>query len=174
MHHVSIPSVVSIGGMGRPDLLRALDERNVHLNHAAKTLFEDRRFTTFDRQQIIQIVALSVADLGLDAGGTYGQITARAMDAGLVECPLETAPHLRMQFLDQAEGSHKPRTTHKGAPSGSITVASAPLDDRDETAKGFYLRCIDGVFWLRGYWSSHDHVWSPEDVLVFSSGRRPD
>jgi hypothetical protein len=47
-------------------------------------------------------------------------------------------------------------------------VASRPLDESEETPKGFYLRRNDGVLWLRGYWSHAGHLWSPEDLLVFS------
>ena len=43
-----------------------------------------------------------------------------------------------------------------------------PLDDTDETPKGFYLRRIDGVPWLRGYWSWPGHLWSPEDRRLFA------
>jgi hypothetical protein len=77
-----------------------------------------------------------------------------------------------MQFLDQPEGVDALPLTGRRAPRGSITVASLPLDDSDETPKGFYLRCMDGVLWLRGYWSSPGHMWSPEDVLVFSVATR--
>jgi hypothetical protein len=87
---------------------------------------------------------------------------------GLTECPLELGPHLRLQFLDQPDGTDGMPLTHGRAPPGSITVASPPLDDRDETAKGFYLRRVDAVLWLRGYWSWPGHVWTPEDVLVFA------
>jgi len=73
-----------------------------------------------------------------------------------------------MQFLDQPEGSAGFSATQHRAPPGSITIASSPLDDSDETPKGFYLRRIDGVLWLRGYWSWPGNIWRPEDVLVFS------
>jgi hypothetical protein len=72
-----------------------------------------------------------------------------------------------MLFLDQREGAAV-STAREGAPPGAITVASSPLDDSDETPKGFYLRRADGVLWLRRYWSSSGHIWSPEDVLVFA------
>ncbi|NUP08117.1 MAG: hypothetical protein HOW73_18880 [Polyangiaceae bacterium] len=122
------------------------------------------------QSQVIEISARSVADLGFDSGATYGQITARALESGLAECPLELGPHLRMQFLDQPEGAAGAPTTHGRAPPGSITVASPSLDDTDETPKGFYLRRIDGALWLRGYCSWQGHIWSPEDVFVFARG----
>jgi hypothetical protein len=138
------------------------------LNPAAEALFEDHRFNTLTRSTIIEIACPSVADLGFAEGATYDQLAAGALKRGLVECPVELGPHLRLQYLDQPEGSIGfPATKHR-APPGSITIASFRLDDRDETPKGFYLRCIEGVLWLRGYWSSLDNLWRPEDVLVFA------
>lgn len=163
-----VPGSVRIGGMDKRGLLQALRERNVQLNQAAEALFEDRRFTPLSRTRVIEIAALSVADLGFADGATYDQLIARALASGWGECPLELGPHLRLQFPDQAEGSVGfPATKHR-APPGSIAVASAPLDDLDETPKGFYLRRIEGVLWLRGYWSHPGHVWRPEDVLVYA------
>jgi hypothetical protein len=165
-----LPSAVRVGGMDKRELVQTLREHNVQLNQAAETLFDDRRFTPLGQSQIIEIAVLSVADLGFGEGATYEQLTARALESGLVECPLELGPHLRVQFLDQPEGSAGfPATKHQ-APPGSITVASSPLDDCYETPKGFYLRRINGVLWLRGYRSWPGHIWSPEDVLVLSRG----
>jgi len=166
-----VPSAVRIGGMGKAELLQALRERNVHLNHAAETLFDDRRFTLLGRRQVVEIASVSVADLGFEEGAAYAQLVARALEFGLVECPLELGPHLRMQFAGQPDVAGGTSTTHGRAPPGSITVASSPLDDADETPKGFYLRRVDGVSWLRGYSSWPGHVWSPEDVLVFARRR---
>ena len=53
------------------------------------------------------------------------------------------------------------------APSGSITVASIPLREDDEYPKGFYLRVVDGVPWLRGYRCTEQHNWSADDWLLF-------
>jgi len=159
---------VRIGGADRLALLQALRDHNIELNQAANDLFADHRFVPDSESRVIEITARSVADLGFDSGATYDQITARALESGLAECPLELGPHLRMQFLDQPEGAFGVPTTHGRAPPGGLTVASSPLDDTDETPKGFYLRRVDGMLWLRGYWSWPGHIWSPEDVLVFS------
>lgn len=163
-----MPSTVRVGGVGRAELLQALRDHNVQLNQAAEALFEDHRFVPDSKEHVFEITLVSVAELGFGVGATYGQITARAMESGLSECPLELGPHLRILFLDQPEGAAEKSTAREGAPPGAITVASCPLDDRDETPKGFYLRRVDGVLWLRGYWSSSGHIWSPADVLVFA------
>lgn len=167
----SLPPIVGIGALTRPALLAALRAHGIQLNPAAEALFEDPRFTTLPQHHLVPIAARSVAELGFDHGATYAQLIERAHAAGLLECPLELGPHLRTQFLDQPDEAAAGPLTHGRAPPGSITVASAPLDDTDATPKGFYLRHADGVLWLRGYWSSSDHHWSPDDVFIFS--KRP-
>jgi hypothetical protein len=166
----SVPSPVRVGGVDKPALLQALRARRVQLNKAAEDLFADQRFTLAAAGQVIEIVSRSVADLGFRDGADYAQLVRRASAEGWTECPLELGPHLRLQFVDQADSADGLPLTHGRAPTGSITVASAPLDETDETPKGFYLRRVDGVLWLRGYWSWPGHVWSPEDVLVWRAG----
>ena len=165
-----LPSAVRVGGMEKRELVQVLREYNIQFNQAAEALFEDRRFTLLSQSKVVEIAPVSVAALGFAEGATYQQLTARAFESGLVECPLELGPHLRVQFLNQPEGSAGLPETHHLAPFGAITVASTPLDDCDGTPKGFYLRRMDGVLWLRGYWSWPGHIWNPEDVLVFSRG----
>lgn len=36
-------------------------------------------------------------------------------------------------------------------PQGAVNVATPVLSDDDEFPKGFYLRVVDDVPWLRGY-----------------------
>jgi len=160
------PVTVRIGGLDAPSLLHSLNRFGARLNRAASILFQHPHFTTLERPHVVDIAYRSVAALGFSEGATYRQIVGRALEAGLTECPLELGPHLRMQFPDQLE---VPATATSGrAPPGSITIASCPLDDAEPTPKGFYLRSLGGVSWLRGYWSPHDHVWAATDVLVFS------
>jgi hypothetical protein len=163
-----MPTVVRIGGMEKPELLRALRTAKVQMNRAAEALFEDPRFTPSNRQAVVEIARLSVAELGFGDGGTYPQLVARALASGLTECPLELGPHLRLQFADQSEVADATPAPRGMAPPGAITVASAPLDDRYETPKGFYLRHVGGVLWLRGYWASPADVYNPHDVFVFT------
>jgi hypothetical protein len=115
----------------------------------------------------MEIVELSAASLGLHNGATFAQIIENAVGIGLAYCPLEVGPHLRLQFTDQSEGRLGQPLSQHCAPPGSVTVASAPLTDDNDTPKGFYLRRIEGVLWLRGYRSSPEHNWSPADRFAF-------
>ena len=155
--------------MTKSELLSQLESARVRLNEAAQVLFADDRFTTSPASSLVEIVELSVANLGFGSGGaTFDQIVAQATAVGLSLCPLELGPHFRLQYADQPEGSlGKPASQHR-APPGSITVASGLLANDDDTPKGLYLRRIEGVLWLRGYRSWPGHVWSPDDVFAFS------
>ena len=163
---------VRSGGADKAELLARLEAAGVLLNEAARTLFADPRFTTSAEAGPVHVVAASVADLGLPEGSTFATLVERAVAQGLSLCPLELGPHLRLQLLDQPEGAiGQPVTKHR-APPGSLTLASAPIAEDEETPAGFYLRRIEGVPWLRGYRSWPGHRWCPEDILVFN--RPPD
>jgi hypothetical protein len=158
---------VEIGGVSKATLRAALAEAGVQLNAAAEALFADPRFTVAPQRQPIRITALSVADLGLTTGATAPEIAAAARARGWSDCPLELGSHLCLRRVLPPEAADARPPTPGTAPPGAFTIASAPLDDDDETPKGFYLRRVDGVDWLRGYRSWDGHPWHPDDVFVF-------
>ena len=163
----TVDRTVRVGGMSKRELLAELQSNGIQLNEYARILFAHSEFTTSPVISKIATIELAVANLGYARGATIARIHERATELGLTLCPLELGPHLRLQLLDQPEGhlGHPP-SRHR-APPGSITVASRQLTNDHDTPKGFYLRRIDGVLWLRGYRSAPDDIWSPEDRLVF-------
>ena len=98
----------------------------------------------------MQIVERTVGGLGFPDGATLSQLFEAAAEHGLRPCPPATGPHLRLSTLGQ-EAAPDSIMSNGRAPSGSVTIASTPLRDDDEYPKGFYLRVVDGVPWLRGY-----------------------
>ncbi len=161
--------IVQIGGLTKSELLEKLQADSISLNRYADLLFADDRFTTCETAGSLTTVELSTADLGFPDGATMPQIRSAAFELGLRLCPLELGPHLRLQMQDQPEGKGllgSAAKTHQ-APDGSITIASAPLTEDHEVPKGFYLRNIDGVLWLRGYVADDTHVWNGHDRFVF-------
>jgi hypothetical protein len=161
------PRVVRCGAVSRVDLLERLARAGVNLNDYARILFESDGFVTSGEAFTVSIVETSPAGLGLAVGMTLPRIVDAAMARGLRPCPLELGPHLRLQYLDQAEPATVRPQDRNRAPLGSLTVVSAPLVDEDDFPRGFYLRRINGTPWLRGYRCSMDFEWQPEDRLVF-------
>lgn len=131
----------------------------------------DQRFTTSLTRTLVEAVQLRVAELGLPGGGRFAQIVRRAARRGLDVCPLELGRHLRLALLHQPESVSEKPAARGRAPVGSITIASGELSSDDNLPKGFYLRRIRGVLWLRGYRSWADHFWSPEDEFVLVRSR---
>ena len=160
--------IARIGGVPKAELLAKLEVARVRLNEAAQTLFADARFTTSPLTSFVEAVHVSVGALGFPDGATFARVVERAATDGLFLCPLELGPHLRLQFTDQQEGSLGQPASQHCAPPGSVTLASAPLAEDDETPKGFYLRRIEGALWLRGYRSWPGHHWNPQDIFVFT------
>lgn len=159
--------LVRVGGLSKSELLGRLQDADVLLNEAARRLFSDARFITSPESSIVQAVQMSVAALGFPEGAMFSELVAGARSRGLQTCPLELGPHLRLQFPEQAEGAVGQAATRGCAPPGSVTVASEPLAEDDETPRGFYVRRIEGKLWLRGYRSWPGHRWSPQDVVMF-------
>ena len=164
---IELPRFVHIGGMTKAELLAELHQNGVHLNQIAQDIFAHSDFTTSETRSILVTVEVAVGELGHKRGARIAQVFASAADRGLTMCPLELAPHLRLQFMDQPEGycGHPP-SEHR-APPGSLTIASPPIVTEDGASLGFYLRRISGELWLRGYRSPAEHVWSPDDYFVF-------
>lgn len=162
-----IPRRVRIGGVDKTRLLAMLRDAGVRLNEAAERLIADRRFTTRARSAIVEPIRITVGALGFEQGALFDEIARRAASHGLALCPPELGPHLRLQHLDQAEGRVGADARRHRAPPGSLTIASAPLGEDADEPRGLYLRRIEGVPWLRGYFASPDHLWSPEDAFVF-------
>jgi hypothetical protein len=158
---------IQVGGVTKRELLAAFERNEIKLNDAARTLFAHDGFCTSETAYSVEIFELTAAELGHADGATIDRIFESAGEIGLTTCPLELAPHLRLQFLNQAEGSVAQPATRHQAPPGSITVASKPLTEDVDVPRGFYLRRIEGALWLRGYFSGKEHVWRPEDHFVF-------
>ena len=54
----------------------------------------------------LDLVALTLKDLGLDCNADYLEISLRAKEVGFVRVPREGGPQLRLQYLDQPEGEN--------------------------------------------------------------------
>jgi hypothetical protein len=161
-----VTRTVEIGGLSKSQLLKNLQQCSILMNEYGERLFSDDKFTISDTKYSLKTVELTVMDLGFLDGATTEQLFKRANELGLELCPLELGPHLRLEYLDQPEdNSGMPQKNQ--APSGSITIASEKLTEDDDFPKGFYLRRINGVLWLRGYIADHLHVWKPEDHFIF-------
>lgn len=156
---------VAIGALSRAELRTALSTRSIRLNVHAETMLDSQLFDDH-HARIITVTERTVADLGRPRGASLTDIFELGQRQGLLLCPADTGPYLRLALTNQVASTDVVISAGK-APNGSLTVASEPLSDYDEYPKGFYLRVVDGHAWLRGYRCDDQHIWSPEDRFVF-------
>jgi hypothetical protein len=159
--------VVAVGGMTKGELLDRLRSNSIALNRYAEMIFDSDCFTTSKEKSRVSTIELEVQGLGFPQGATLADILATAATAGLGCCPLELAPHIRLQYVDQPEGATGQAARPHQTPPGAIIIVSAPLEEEDDFPRGFYLRRIDGVLWLRGYCAPITHIHAPDEHFLF-------
>ncbi len=103
-------------------LLVALLEGECDVSPWSRQALENPSFPVVVAETTIDIVVVSMLELGFaaDEFATIDAVYARAKQMGFETCPVETAPQLRLQFLDQPNWS-------TGARLGSFFVASEPF-----------------------------------------------
>jgi hypothetical protein len=153
--------------MEKDQLFAQLKGAGILMNESALTLLSSEKFTTSAVSRLLVVIELSVRSLGYAQGAAMPDLQNKAVSLGFCLPPIAVGPYLRLQYLDQPEGCWGHPVTKHRAPPGSLTIASVPLSEDDEFPKGFYLRRIEGTLWLRGYRSGPEHVYDPDDRLVF-------
>lgn len=158
---------VEVGGLTKSQLLQKLQQNSILMNKFGERLFADDKFTISEKIYSVRTVELTVCDLGFPEGATIPRVYKKANQVGLKLCPLELGPYLRLKYLDQPEGySGKPSWRHR-SPYGAVKIGSEILSEDVDFPKGFYLRRIEGVLWLRGYIADDLHTLDPDDHIIF-------
>jgi hypothetical protein len=105
----------------------------------------------------LDLVVLSVADLGFKSSARYADICAKAIELGLELCPAEVGPALRLQYGDQPKGEW-------------LRIAMEAITDRGGGLHIFRVEHDDVGLWLIGADGRPGDVWSAGRRFVF--GRR--
>lgn len=157
---------VHFGGVPRAEMRTRLQRAGVQLNDHAEILLQQAVVDASVGRSVV-VVERSVAELGLNDGGTLSAVFSAAEARGLALVPMEAAPWIRLATLSQQNAPDDVISAHR-APTGSVTIASAPITDDVEFPKGFYLRVIGDVVWLRGYRCDATYEFGPEQVFLFA------
>lgn len=102
----------------------------------------------------IDIIVLTVAELGFPNGATCKDIYAKALSLGLQLCPAEVGPQLRLQYMDQPKGEW-------------ILIGMEPITDSDGNLKVFNVEHDGSVRWLRGIGGNPVNFWVGYDRWAF-------
>lgn len=145
---------IEIGGKTSSRLQAELKGKGFRVSDYAQDLLESRDFKTLKNSQDIDLVRLTVKDLGFDRYATTDQIYKRAQELGLELCPAEVGPHLRLSYTDQPLGEW-------------IVIGMKQIADRSGYPSVFRLRRDGDDLWLDVHFALPDDRWYPRDGFVF-------
>lgn len=86
------------------DFLDAFKQVGCRVSDWARDILGKPAFQAASEETEVDLVVLTVRELGFSEGATYAKICERAQELGLELCPPEVGPQLRLQYMDQPEG----------------------------------------------------------------------
>jgi len=105
-------------------------------------------------KKTLELVVMSVKELGFPDGARYEQICAVAETFGLELCPAEVGPYLRLQYKDQPEGEW-------------LVIAMEAIKDSGGSLGVFSVYRFGGDRWLGASYGRPDYFWYGDRRFVF-------
>jgi hypothetical protein len=148
---------ITIGGLGKEQLIQRLSEAGIQFNKYANTLFEHPQFSPPSKVEKVKLVKVTLSDLRLKDTCSAEEFSNQATMLGLKMCPLYLAAFLRLEYLNQPDGPY-------------LTIASQKLNEDENFPNGFYLRNFENALWLRGYRADGFSDWPGSNEFIFIAG----
>jgi hypothetical protein len=148
---------VTLGTYKGVNALRAaLDAARVRVGDSADEILGRPGFAFSQTRTDVDLVVVSLAELGFNDSTSLADIYRRAGELGLELCPAEVAPLLRLQYADQPIGEFlnvamRPVETYGGQPI-ALSVANAgtgPLLLGGEAHPDFLLNWMAKLVFVR-------------------------
>ncbi|MFA4999001.1 MAG: hypothetical protein WC514_03200 [Candidatus Paceibacterota bacterium] len=141
------------------DFRKSLKDNGFNIGDWANNILGKPSFKTVTEETEVDLVKVTVADLGFKKGARRDQIYDRAKDLGLELCPPEVGPQLRLQYRDQ--------------PNGEWALIGMELITGSGGGLGvFGVGCDYSGLWLIGGWGFPGGVWGPDCLWVFCLPRK--
>ncbi|OGE44067.1 hypothetical protein A3B45_05235 [Candidatus Daviesbacteria bacterium RIFCSPLOWO2_01_FULL_39_12] len=147
---------LEIGGKSKQQLVAEMKQQGINIYEYAQQMIDSPDFTTLPQKDDIDLVRLTVQDLGLKGTPTTDEVYAKAGELGLDLCPAEVGPHLRLKDTNQPLGEW-------------YFIGMKQIADRVGYPGVFYLARDGDGLWLSDGWARPDDVaWSPGHEFVFA------
>ena len=133
-------------------LRKALEESGARIRDWAGDILNKTKLSK--SKQSLDLVVLSVKELGFPQGAQLKDIYEAAKNQGLDLCPAEVGPQLRLQYTDQPNGEW-------------LIIAMEPINDSVGVLSLFNVERDGGVRWLHADYGLPDNFWYADGRLVF-------
>jgi len=133
-------------------LRKALEESGARIGNWGGDILNKTKLSK--SKQSLDLVVLSVKELGFPQGAELKDIYEAAGNQGLDLCPAEVGPQLRLQYLDQPSGEW-------------LIIAMEPISDSDGDLSLFFVGLSDDGRWLGACCGSPDYHWGAGYRFVF-------
>ena len=129
------------------DFRKTLKKAGCKISDWANDILGKPDFSVAATKEIeVDLVVVSVAELGFPDGATRKQIYAKAQELGLELCPPEVGPQLRLQYKDQPNGEW-------------LLIGMEPISVSDGNLDVFGVERLGVARWLLGFYDRTDDVW---------------
>lgn len=145
---------ISIEGITKQQLLQRLIAVGIQFNKYAHDLFNHSQFSPPSKNEQVELVKVTLSDVGLNNPSSYLELINRVSTLGLKPCPLYIGAYLRLEYLDQPAGPY-------------LTIASIKPENDADYPNGFYIRNFENELWLRGYRADDFCDWPDQNEFVF-------
>jgi len=136
------------------DFRKAVKLAGMKIGNWANDVLGKPAFTVAESEVEVELVVVSVAELGFKDGATRKDIYVRAEELGLYLCPPEVGPQLRLQYTDQPNGEW-------------LIIAMEPITGSDGDLNLFVVGHGDDSRFLHARSGSPDDVWHGDGRFVF-------
>lgn len=145
---------VTIGSKTKKELKKELKKKNIQFSSYAESMIDSSDFHEKTSFEHIELVRLTVKDLGFTRGATIREIYDKAKTIGLDLCPPEVGPYLRLQYEGQPLGEY-------------FWIAMKQITARGGDPHLFMLARDEGGLWLYDRWADPDYRWLLGPEFVF-------
>ena len=144
---------ITLGAHKDADGLRsALKKAGCRTNNWANDILG--KITLSPEKTEIDLVVLTVAELGFPDGARYDALCTSGKELGLHLCPAEVGPKLRLEYADQPKDEW-------------LRIAMEPITDSDGRLRIFHVVHDERARWLDSYYGNPGSVWLSSHRFVF-------
>jgi len=129
---------LEIGGKSAKDIQKELVSGDLHVSDYAAEILENRDFTTSEKSETIELVRISLPELGFTNRVSIEAVYGRARELGLELIPAEVGLHLRLNYKDQPMGESLHIGMKQISHHGSPTILTVERRGPDALSNGIW------------------------------------